>query len=202
MAFDAFIKFDGVEGEAVDGRLHRDFRALGADFAGLGGDFIKLVDDLSAQRGASIAQDLKVEHDLLKIDGDFLKVSASFLKLDSDFLKFGDGLSNFVENELGIKFTEGPSLADSFHNIDTDFQNTRNAFIKLGTEDFIKLTDPANPADVSNVGDDFLKISGDLKTTANDFVTLADNFIKITAWRSSIRFSSTLVTTCTRSATA
>jgi hypothetical protein len=95
MAVDAFIKFDGVEGEAVDGRLHRDFRALGADFAGLGGDFIKLVDDVSAQRGASafkIAQDLKVEHDLLKIDGDFLKVSSSFLKLDSDFLKFGDGL--------------------------------------------------------------------------------------------------------------
>jgi hypothetical protein len=65
MAVDAFIKFDGVEGEAVDGRLHRHFRALGADFAGLGGDFIKLIDDLSAQRGASafkIAQDLKVEH--------------------------------------------------------------------------------------------------------------------------------------------
>ncbi len=162
MAVDAFIKFDGVEGEATDGRLHRDFRALGADFANIGGDFIKLVDDVSGQHGESafkVAQDLRVEHDLIKIDGDFLKVSASFLKLDSDFLKFGDGLSNFVANELKIKFTDGPSLADSFHKINTDFQNTSGDFLKLGA-DFIKLTEAASPADVFKVGDDFLKIGG------------------------------------------
>src|SRR5260370_30969160 len=116
MAVDAFIKFDGVEGEATDGRLHRDFRALGADFVNIGGDFIKLVDDVSGQHGESafkVAQDLRVEHDLIKIDGDFLKVSASFLKLDSDFLKFGDGISNSFSTNLMLKFTASPTHSDS-----------------------------------------------------------------------------------------
>ena len=32
MAEDAFLKFDGVQGEAVDGKLHQEFRAIGTDF--------------------------------------------------------------------------------------------------------------------------------------------------------------------------
>jgi hypothetical protein len=185
MAVDAFLKFGGVEGEAVDGRLHDDVRAIGRDFVDVGDDFAKLVGDVSSGHGASdlkIAQDIKLNHDLLKIDGDFLKVSAAFIKFDSEFIKFGDGLSNFVQNDLKITFgdSESPPLADTFQQIDTDLQNTSGAFIKLGA-DFIKLTSAANPDNVFQVGSDFLKINADLGNLGNDFIVLGDNFLKIAA---------------------
>jgi hypothetical protein len=182
MAVDAFLKFDGVEGEGVDGRLHDDVRAIGRDFVDIGDDFVKLIADASPD-GASdlkIAQDIKLNHDLLKIDGDFLKVSAAFIKLDSEFIKFGDGLSNFVQNDLKITFGDAPSLADTFHKIDTDFQNTSSDFINLGA-DFIKLTGAANPDNFFQVGSDFLKINGDLANLGDDFIALGDNFLKIAA---------------------
>src|SRR5262245_18083103 len=185
MAVDAFLKFDGVEGEAVDGRLDQEFRLVGTDFANLGGDFLKLIDDASFDRGASalkIAHDLKISHDLLKIDSDFLKVRDGFLKLDADFMKFGDGVTKFVENDLKIKFTgdDGSSLlADAFHKIVTDFQNTSADFLKLDA-DFIKLTGGTVSVDaVFAVGDVFQKISTHLQNTGNDFTALADNFLKI-----------------------
>jgi hypothetical protein len=178
-----FLKFDGVEGEAVDGRLHGEVRAIGADLVNIGDDFVKLTSDVSPGHGASdlkIAQDIKFNHDLLKIDGDFLKVSAAFIKFDSEFIKFGDGLSTFVQNDLKITFgdSESPPLADTFHKIDTDLQNGSSDFIKLGA-DFIKLTNAENPDSVFQVGSDFLKINGDLGNLGNDFVALGDNFIKI-----------------------
>jgi hypothetical protein len=99
MSDDLFLKFDGVQGEAEDGHVHRDFDALGHQFGELGDDFLKLIDDASSTHGEAIhkvADDALINHDLLKIDTAFLKIDDSFLKLDTDFLKFGDGITNFL----------------------------------------------------------------------------------------------------------
>jgi hypothetical protein len=73
---------------------------------------------------------------LLKIDTAFLKIDDSFLKLDGDFLKFGDGITNFLENDLKMTPTsssEGSSsLADTFHKLDSDFQDTGSALAEIG----------------------------------------------------------------------
>jgi hypothetical protein len=44
MASNPFLKFDGVEGQAVDGKLHQEFRAIGTDFSNIGNDFLKLIE--------------------------------------------------------------------------------------------------------------------------------------------------------------
>jgi len=88
MASNPFLKFDGVEGQAVDGKLHQEFRAIGTDFSNIGNDFLKLIDDASSDHGASalkIAHDLQINHDFLKIDSDFLHIGDGFLKLDTEF---------------------------------------------------------------------------------------------------------------------
>jgi hypothetical protein len=189
MAEDAFLKFDGVQGEAVDGKLHQEFRAIGTDFGNLGGDFVKLIDDVSSEHGASflkIAHDLQVDHDVLKIDSDFLRIGDGFLKLDTEFLKFGDGFSNFVEQQLKITLPsvgdDGSSpLLDAFHKIDSDFHNTGGDFIKLGA-DFIKLNEPDSGdlrQNVFQVGDDFLKIDSDLQNASDHFIALGTDILKI-----------------------
>src|SRR6516162_4866073 len=86
MSDDLFLKFDGVQGEAEDGRVHRDFVALGHQFDDLGDGFLKLIDDVSTDHGESlhkVADDVQINHDLLKIDTAFLKIDDSFLKLDA-----------------------------------------------------------------------------------------------------------------------
>ena len=179
------LKFDGFEGEAVDGKLHHDFNALGNAFDSVGDDFVKLIDDLSSGHGESfykIAHDIQINHDLHKIDDAFLKISDAFLKLDPEFVKFGDGITNLVENDLKITPLssddgDGSSsvLADAFHKIDTDLHTT-------GT-DFIKVNEGTSSGEVNEtflkVGEDFVKIDGDLQNLGEHFGALGADFIKI-----------------------
>jgi len=187
MSDDLFLKFDGVQGEAEDGRVHRDFDALGHQFGELGDDFVKLIGDVSTDHGESlhkVADDAQINHDLLKIDTAFLKIDDSFLKLDADFLKFGDGITNFLENDLKITPTsssEGSSsLADTFHKLDSDFQDTGSAFHTLA-EDFVTIkfagSSELNP--FFKVGEDFHKIDDALHQMSTDFLALGTDFIKI-----------------------
>jgi type VI protein secretion system component Hcp len=65
MSDDLFLKFDGVQGEAEDGRVHRDFDVLGHQFGELGDDFLKLIDDASSTHGEAlhkVADDALINH--------------------------------------------------------------------------------------------------------------------------------------------
>src|SRR5262245_26558703 len=134
MPSDVFLKFADIEAEAVDGRVHRDFVALGREFGNLGDDFLKLMDDLSSAQGETflkIADENLISHDLLKIDSEFSKIDTGFLKLDLDFIQFGDGITNFVENEL--KITPPESMADVFLKIHLEFDSANGEFQELAT---------------------------------------------------------------------
>ena len=187
MSDDLFLKFDGVQGEAEDGRVHRDFDALGHQFGDLGDGFLKLIDDVSSANLESIhkvADDAHINHDLLKIDTAFLNFDDSFLKLDTDFLKFGDGITNFLENDLKITPTpsseESSSLSGTFLKIHSDFQNAAIDFHTLATDFLtIKFAGSSELNPFSTVARDFHNIDEALLRMSTDFNALGTDFIKI-----------------------
>jgi hypothetical protein len=178
------IKFNDSEAEAVDAKLHHDFKLVGTDFAHIGNDFLKLITDVTSRQGASelkIAQELKIDHAVLKLDTDFLKISDGFLKLDSQFTNFGDGFSSLVDKIVpeASSLGDSNSLPDLFLKLDTDFKGDSASFSQLGP-DFLKLDSATASTDsFLKVADDFLKVGGDLKATSDDFKLLGDAFIKL-----------------------
>jgi hypothetical protein len=166
MAIDAFIKFEGLEGEAH--KVSRDFHKLGDGFADLGGAFLKLVDDVTdidfLKTNAA-----HIKHDLFAIDQNFVKIGEDFLKFDGPLHKFDDAIVKFTDQFIKVtpSDSEGvPTFAADFMKYETDVKITGLDFLKAasdaGPTENLSLTYNKIAIDYTKQSDDALKISADV----------------------------------------
>jgi hypothetical protein len=176
MAVDAFIKFEGLEGETH--KLSNDFDRLGDGFADLGGAFIKLVDDVSSTATAFLKSDFAahIKHDVFTIGQDFFKVGQEFIKLTGPLDTFDDAVVKFTDPFVKMNPDSGPfPLANDFVKFETD--------LKVTGLDFLGAASDIKSGAIESLSLDFNKISVEYKEQGNDALNLgADfaDFVKIT----------------------
>jgi hypothetical protein len=178
MAIDAFLKFEGLEGEGQ--KVGNDFDRLGDGFADLGGAFLKLVDDGSSADVNFFKADFAahIKHDVFAIDQGFLKIGQDFIKLADPLHKFDDAVVKFADQFLKIMPSDSETpfpLAADFVKFETDLKVTGLDFlgaasdIKGGAIESLSLSFGKISVDYKEQGSDALAIGADLA----DFVTIS-----------------------------
>jgi hypothetical protein len=184
MAVDAFLKFEGVEGEAH--KLGHDFHKLGDGFADLGGAFLKLVDDVSPGDVDSFKGDLAahIKHDVFAIGQSFFKVGDDFLKLSDPLHKFDDAIVKFTDQFIKVTPSDSEvpplSLAADFLKYETD--------VKLTGLDFLAAASDVKMMPTESLSLNFSKISVEYKAQSDDELKIAGDlvdFIRISGFSDS-----------------
>jgi hypothetical protein len=196
MAVDAFIKFDGLEGEAH--KVSNDFDRLGDGFTDLGGAFIKLMDDGSSSdtNFFKVHFTPQIKHDVFAIDQGFFKVGEDFIKLADPLQTFDNAVIKFWDETLKItpSDSETPSPLDNlkadFSAFTSDLNSTGLAFlgaasdIKGSPTESLSLTFNKISVEYQNQSDDVLKIKQDivdlLDTSGISESKVGESFIKFT----------------------
>jgi hypothetical protein len=192
MAIDAFIKFEGFEGDVAH-KLGNGFDRLGDGFSDLGAVFLKLTDDLSSTDVKFFKADAAdhIKHDIFAIDGGFLKIGADFLKLDGPLHKFDDTFVKFTDQFLKVTPPESegsPSFAADFLKYEAD--------VKMTGLDFLTAASDLKIAPTENLSLAFNKISVDYKNQSDDelkIATDAADFLKISGISESSKVGETFL---------
>jgi hypothetical protein len=177
MAIDAFLKFEGLGGEAQ--KLGNDFDRLGDSFSDLGGAFIKLVDAGTSTDTNSLKADFaaQIKHDVFAIGADFHKIGDAFIKLAGPLDTFADAVVKFTD-QFKVTPSEGgdqPSLAADFLAYQNDLKVTGTDFLAAAPD--IKSDTPTESLSLN-----FSNISVDYKNQGNDanqIATALTEFVRI-----------------------
>jgi hypothetical protein len=177
MAIDAFLKFEGLEGEGQ--KVGNDFDRLGDGFTDLGGAFLKLVDDGSSTDVNFLKADFAahIKHDVFAIDQGFLKTGQDFIKLADPLHKFDDAVVKFTDQF----FKTMPSDRETSFPLAADFIKFETDLKPTGL-DFLAVASDIKSGAIESLSLNLSKISVDYKEQGNDALTIgADlaDFVKI-----------------------
>ena len=180
-----FLKLGDIKGESLD---HKHNETL----LRIDGDFLKLA---SANPDGSLKIDGQIKHDIavisdsfLKLGQDFIKLSDVAIKIDSLFLKldptnFHIKLDPILDSVGGAVVVEGgpPDPQTDFIKLDTALKIAGADLGVLGAhfKSFEMIKVSVLTQTEALVGQDFLKLNGDMTNTGQTFATLGDDFIKL-----------------------
>ena len=180
-----FLKLGDIKGESLD---HKHNETL----LRIDGDFLKLA---SANPDGFLKIDGQIKHDIavigdsfLKLGQDFIKLSDAAIKIDSLFLKL-DPTNFFIKLDPILDSAGGAVVEGGPPNPQADFLKLDTALKIAGADlgvlgaDFkgFDCTIKGNVLTQTEalVGQDFLKLNGDMTSTGQTFAALGDDFIKL-----------------------